>query len=64
MESSEQNTVSLDRDILDTPKVRVDQGHLVRKPVPTGMTVPTLVADLGDYAAKRFLEFFTANIRN
>jgi integrase/recombinase XerD len=27
-------------------------------------TVPAIVADLGDNAAKRFLEFFTANIRN
>jgi site-specific recombinase XerD len=26
--------------------------------------VPAIVADLGDNAAKRFLEFFTANIRN
>jgi hypothetical protein len=26
--------------------------------------VPTLIADLGDEAAWRYVEFFTANIRN
>lgn len=29
-----------------------------------GLTVPTLVADLGEEASRRFLEFFTAHIRN
>jgi len=28
------------------------------------LTIPAIVADLGDNAVKRFLEFFTANIRN
>ncbi len=28
------------------------------------LTVPAIIADAGDGAAKRFLEFFTANIRN
>src|SRR4051794_26132978 len=28
------------------------------------LTVPALIADAGDQAARRFLEFFTANIRN
>src|SRR6516165_4870061 len=28
------------------------------------LTVPALIADLGDGAARRFLEFFAANIRN
>jgi hypothetical protein len=28
------------------------------------ITVPAVIADLGDSAATRFLEFFTANIRN
>jgi hypothetical protein len=27
-------------------------------------SVPAIIADAGDGAAKRFLEFFTANIRN
>jgi len=26
--------------------------------------IPAIITDLGDNAAKRFLEFFTANIRN
>jgi hypothetical protein len=28
------------------------------------MIVPAIVADAGDHAARRFLEFFTVNIRN
>jgi integrase/recombinase XerD len=28
------------------------------------LTVPAIIADAGDHAARRFLEFFTANIRN
>ena len=28
------------------------------------LTVPAIIADAGDAAARRFLEFFTANIRN
>jgi site-specific recombinase XerD len=31
---------------------------------PTGPVVPALIADAGDQAAKRFVEFFTANIPN
>ncbi len=30
----------------------------------TTLTVPALIADAGDGAARRFFEFFTANIRN
>jgi len=33
-------------------------------PHPQAITVPAIVDDLGDNAARRFLEFFTANIRN
>src|SRR3954468_16337160 len=37
-------------------------------PLPTtggiGLTLPAIIADAGDNAARRFLEFFTANIRN
>ena len=31
---------------------------------PSGPILPVLIAQAGDHAAKRFLEFFTANIRN
>ncbi len=31
---------------------------------PSGLIVPALIADQGEHAAKRFFEFFTANIRN
>ena len=31
---------------------------------PTGPVVPALIADAGDGAARRFVEFFTANIPN
>jgi len=30
----------------------------------TGLVVPTIIADAGDPAARRFLEFFAATIRN
>jgi site-specific recombinase XerD len=64
MDSSDHETILLDRDISDTQKIRIDRGHLIRKPVGTGIIVPSLIADLGDDATRRFLEFFTANIRN
>ena len=64
MDSSDQNAFPLDSDISNTRNVRSDQAHLIRRPVGTGILVPTLIADLGDDAARRFLEFFTANIRN
>lgn len=64
MNSSEQDAFPLDRDISDARTVRSDEAHPIRKPVGTGILVPTLIADLGDNAARRFLEFFTANIRN
>src|SRR3954454_24641509 len=31
---------------------------------PSGLLVPALIADAGDGAARRFFEFFTANIEN
>ncbi len=31
---------------------------------PPGSAVPVLISDAGDQAARRFIEFFTANIRN
>ena len=36
----------------------------VPAPTPSGTVVPVLVATLGDAASWRYLEFFTANIRN
>ena len=39
---------------MTTPAIR-NQGSQI---------VPALIADAGDQAARRFLEFFTANIRN
>jgi hypothetical protein len=33
-------------------------------PANTTMVVPAMVADLGEAAALRFIDFFTANIRN
>ena len=49
-----------------------DSGHLVNDNVLPGALVssddthivPSLIADAGDQAAWRYLEFFTANIRN
>ena len=38
-------------------------GELIPRPT-TGFAVPALIADAGDQAARRFLEYFTANIRN
>ena len=37
---------------------------LLASPAPPGLAVPALVADLGEAAAWRYVEFFTANIRN
>jgi len=31
---------------------------------PTSLVVPSLIADVGDDASWRYVEFFTANIRN
>src|SRR5947208_4888157 len=30
----------------------------------SGLIVPAIIADAGDHAARRFIEFFTATIRN
>ncbi|MDR3634475.1 MAG: tyrosine-type recombinase/integrase [Isosphaeraceae bacterium] len=38
--------------------------EIVRSGADRPVTVPAIVADLGNGAARRFLEFFTANIRN
>jgi Tautomerase enzyme len=40
-------------------------GALTVIPLPSAtMVVPAMVADLGEAAALRFIDFFTANIRN
>src|SRR6201996_5506928 len=33
-------------------------------PLPDGQLIPTLIADAGEAAAWRYIDFFTANIRN
>jgi hypothetical protein len=33
-------------------------------PLPDRALIPSLIADAGDHAAWRYVEFFTANIRN
>jgi site-specific recombinase XerD len=38
--------------------------EIVRRTPGDGLTVPAIIADAGDGAARRFLEFFTVNIRN
>src|SRR5688500_5562362 len=40
------------------------KGELVRRTSVRGPVVPALIADAGDGAARRFFEFFTANIPN
>jgi integrase/recombinase XerD len=38
--------------------------EIITRPIGERLTVPAIIADAGDSAARRFLEFFTANIRN
>src|SRR4051812_39993013 len=45
----------------DGPKAELD---LVTRPTGGGPVVPALIAEAGDRAARRFFEFFTANIPN
>ncbi len=33
-------------------------------PLPDGKLIPSLIADAGEQAAWRYVDFFTANIRN
>ncbi len=33
-------------------------------PLPAGQLIPSLIADAGEQAARRYVDFFTANIRN
>jgi site-specific recombinase XerD len=40
------------------------EGEIVHHPQGGGLTVPAIIADAGEGAAERFIEFFTANIRN
>jgi len=40
------------------------KGQIAIRPRTNRLTVPAIIADLGDNASKRFVEFFTANIRN
>src|SRR3954452_12584209 len=47
----------------DGPGARPMSGELAPRPT-TGPVVPALIAAEGDRAARRFFEFFTANIEN
>ena len=38
--------------------------EIILRPTGEPLTVPAIIADAGDHAARRFLEFFTANIEN
>jgi integrase/recombinase XerD len=38
--------------------------EILLRPHSGSLTVPALIGDAGEHAARRFLEFFTANIRN
>src|SRR3954462_7411243 len=40
------------------------KGEVVKRTTTKGPLVPALIADAGDGAARRFFEFFTANIEN
>ena len=41
------------------------EAELIRaRPEPSGLIVPALIADAGEGAARRFFQFFTANIEN
>ncbi len=33
-------------------------------PLPDGKLIPSLIADAGEHATWRYIDFFTANIRN
>jgi hypothetical protein len=37
---------------------------IIRPAAASAMLVPRLIADVGEHASLRFLDFFTANIRN
>src|SRR3954468_16352064 len=45
----------------DEPKA---ESEIVARPAKGGLLVPALIAAEGDHAARRFVEFFTANIAN
>jgi hypothetical protein len=40
------------------------EGEIVHHSQGGGLTVPAIIADAGEGAAERFIEFFTADIRN
>ena len=41
-----------------------NEGQIVPIERAGRMIVPAIIADVGEHAARRFLEFFTVNIRN
>jgi hypothetical protein len=42
----------------------ITQAEITTSEVHTSLVVPALIADIGDDASWRYVEFFTANIRN
>jgi integrase len=50
--------------VIEKTKATPDRGAIAARPESSRVIVPAIIADLGDNATKRFLEFFTANIRN
>jgi integrase/recombinase XerD len=54
-------------ELTDQPDASMDAltvGAIALTPRAEPFTVPAIIADLGDHATRRFLEFFTVNIRN
>lgn len=50
--------------VKDRPEAKATKAVPATRPRPGGPVLPALIAEAGDQAAKRFFEFFTANIRN
>jgi site-specific recombinase XerD len=48
----------------DAPDGPVSRALVEARHAPRGLLVPAVVAGAGEHASKRFVEFFTANIRN
>jgi hypothetical protein len=56
------DTAPTDTDHL--PAILPPAGRGVLTPLPAAHLIPTLIADAGDHASWRYVDFFTANIRN
>jgi hypothetical protein len=51
-------------DAPETPTRQLTVGRTARVSILAAVVVPGIVADAGGHAARRFLEFFAATIRN